>query len=563
MAETLEIDFSDDRLISIAAEKLDAHDYKGALKMLNKNAVRSGNDEDSLMLYAEIYDDIGLHSKSVNCWFRYLDCTTNTGEDLAECYEGLAVGFMNLGNEHFSAYYYNKLLMETDELDPEAREEILGEFLSTQDNPLKFVYPPELADYSEAISNGTAFMKEGKFELAEREFDKVAEGNPKYLTARNFSAMCKIIADRTDEAEQECLNILKNHPDDVQALTTLAAVKGEQGKREEAVKLAERLLALCVTDADEIYKIATVCCENKMHERAYETFMKLPPEFDYDLNVLFFKAVSAFNCGRYGESFDNFDTLLTVHPESVTARFWYRFARQCVRNNERQELGYFYRLPQDMREATLKVLTAFMHLSDAGARKLARTTDLTDCIIWCFDECEGVGNELKKIACLAAVRAGMDGIVEDCLLNAFIDDKIKIDMLAAIGERNAPDCFGVVVCNIYRRVTCRRIEVGKVKNKAFVRAYSRLFAHFSVLDDEYGYTFAEAAEQLYLKLLAEDRLGEVKRTDVLAAAIYAYSGVTLDEIAGKDIYAFFGVKESAVQKLLECTELRKDGFFDE
>lgn len=50
---------------------------------------------------------------------------------------------------------------------------------------------------------------------------------------------------------------------------------------------------------------------------------------------------------------------------------------------------------------------------------------------------------------------------------------------------------------------------------------------------------------------------------MLAAAIYAYSGVTLDEIAGKDIYAFFGVKESAVQKLLECTKLRKDGFFDE
>lgn len=550
MAETFDIDFSDDRLISIAAEKLDAHDYKGALKMLNKNAVRSGNDEDSLMLYAEIYDDIGLHSKSVNSWFKYLDCTACVGEELAECYEGLAVGFMNLGNEHFSAYYYNKLLMETDELDPEAREEILGEFLSSQENPLKFVYPPELADYDDVIANGTALMKEGKFDLAEREFDKVAEGNPKYLTARNFSAMCKIIDDRTDEAEQECLNILKSHPDDVQALTTLAAVKSEQGKREEAVVLAKRLLALNVTDADEIYKIATVCCENKMHGEAYETFMKLPPEFDYDLNVLFFKAVSAFNCGRYAESFDNFDTLLTVHPDSVTARFWYRYARQCVRNNECGEMGYFYRLPQDMREATLKVLTAFMHLSEAGARKLARTTDLTECIIWCFDECEGVGSELKKIACLAAVRAGLDGIVEDCLLNAFIDDKIKIDMLAEIGERNAPDSFGVVVCNIYRRVTCHRIAVSKKKNKQFVRAYARLFAHFSVLDDDYGETFAEAAEDLYARLEQEGRLDEVKRVDVLAAAIYAFSEIRLDEIAGRDIYAFFGVKESAVDKLL-------------
>ena len=136
MAKTMEIDLSDDRLIAIASDLVDSHNYIEALKMLNKNAEISGDDDDSLMLYAEIFDDIGLYEKSINGWFKYLD-NTNT-IDLAECYEGLAMGFMNIGDEHFSAYYYNKLLMETDEMDPAAREDIIREFLSAHsDNPLK------------------------------------------------------------------------------------------------------------------------------------------------------------------------------------------------------------------------------------------------------------------------------------------------------------------------------------------------------------------------------------------------------------------------------------------
>ena len=223
MAKTLDIDLSDDRLISIAADLVDAHDYVNALKMLNKNRKISGDDEDSLMLYAEIYDELGLYEKSVNGWFKYLDLAGDIG-DLSDCYEGLAVGFMNLGNEHYSAYYYNKLLMETGELDDVARKEIIENFMTEQENPLKFAYPPVLADCSEIFGNGVEFMKAGEYDKAVEEFDKIDEGNPKYLDARNYIAMCKVISDKMDEARQECENLLKKHPDDVQATSTLAEI---------------------------------------------------------------------------------------------------------------------------------------------------------------------------------------------------------------------------------------------------------------------------------------------------------------------------------------------------
>ena len=136
MSKVTKIDLGGDRLISLAADLVDNHNYIGALKILNKNYELNGNDDDSLMLYAEIFDDMGLYEKCVNGWFKYVDEADFA--DMSDCYEGLAVSYMNLGNEHYSAYYYNKLLSESDEVDPEMREEILSEFTSKDENQLKF-----------------------------------------------------------------------------------------------------------------------------------------------------------------------------------------------------------------------------------------------------------------------------------------------------------------------------------------------------------------------------------------------------------------------------------------
>lgn len=548
MGKITKIDLSDDRLISVASDLVDAHNYIGALKILNKNAELNGNDGDSLMLYAEIYDDMGLYEECVNGWFKYVDGADYA--DLTDCYEGLAVSYMNLGNEHFSAYYYNKLLSENDDVDPEAREEIIKDFMSAEENPLKFSYPPSLEDCTEIIASGVSHMKAGEYDLAVEEFDKVGEGNPRYLSARNYVAMCKIIDDKTEEAEQECLNVLKKFPDNVQALTTLSAVKTEQGKSDEALVLAKKLLSLDLKESDEIYKIATVCCENKLHEDAFNLFCRLGEELEYDLNVLYFKAISAFNCGKYDESFNFFDTLCTIYPDAVTARFYYNQAREALENGEAGEMSYFYRLPAEVRESSLKILTAYLKLSNASAKTLAKEVDLTQCVLWCFDEIEGfTGSELQRLAVQVAVKAGLDDVVRSVLLNAFLDDRIKIEALTALAERNSFDCFGVVICNVYKRVTTQTLDLGRMKRKAFLSAYARLVAHFSILDDEYGADFADACEKLYAELSEKGRLDEVKNEEVLTAGIYILSGVRTAGIEDKAIYSFFGVKEEQIKKL--------------
>ena len=202
MKKILSIDLSSDRLLGVASDMVEEHNYLGALKMLNKNAEQNGNDADAHMLYAEIYDDIGQYEKCVNSWYAFLD--TDGESEASEAYEGLAVAYLNLGDERHSAFYYHKLLMDSQDIDSDMRKEIMQSFLSREKNPLKFVYPPELADFTEIISQGIEKMRNGEFDGAVGEFGKVDENNDSYLSARNYIAMCNIIADKSEQAEEEC-----------------------------------------------------------------------------------------------------------------------------------------------------------------------------------------------------------------------------------------------------------------------------------------------------------------------------------------------------------------------
>lgn len=549
MSKTLEIDLSANRLISIAEIAVEDHNYIKALKMLNKNAELHSNDENSLTLYAEAFDDLGLNEKCINAWFKYID--SNEFGEMSEAYEGLAVAYLNIGNEQISAFYYNKLLVETGELDEKSRNSIIESFLGNDKKNLKFVYPPEIADLRDNLSEGIELMKSGEYDKAVELFGQIDEKNESYITAQNYIAMCYIICDKTDDAEKICNAVLEKHPDNVQALTTLAAVRTEQKRSDESRELAQRLLKLNVKNTDDLYKIATVCCENKLHADAYRLFCVIEEDVGLDLNLLFFKAISAFNSAKYEESLQTFDKLVTLYPNAVTAKYYYKVARDAVENNDDTEMTYFYRLPIAMRENSLKMLATISKLSANECKKIVDVVDVSECIRWCFDEIDArTENELCFLAVECAVKVGLDDILSEILLNAFYPDTLKMYTLTLIGERNEANSFGVVICNVYKRIEFYALQVGRTKRKCFVQAYAKLTAHFCAIDPDYGLKFAVTAEVLYKQLENEKRLADATDADALAAAIYHRSGIMADGIKRKNLSTFFNASESKIKKIL-------------
>lgn len=554
MNKTDRIDLSADRLISIAGDLMEDHDYIAALKMLNKNAVLNGNDEDSYMLYAEMFDDMGLYEKCINGWFKYIDYAGD-GADFAEAYEGIAVSFINMGMNNFAAFYYNKLLMETDSgLSPENRQEIIRSFLNDEKPSLRFAYPPRLVDYSEELESGLEFMRKNEYERALKEFYKIDENSEKYLAARNYIAMCNVICDNNEQAEEECNNILRKDCNNVQALTTLAAVKSQQKKTEEARELALRLLSIKSADDDDLYKIATVCCENGMHGQAYDIFCKLDERLGYDSSLLFFKAISAYNCGKTEQSLQTFDTLLTIYPGAITADYWRgEVLKESKKQPEnRRVLEYFYRLPKEECQQNISFLSVLNSLSDKETERLSEETDVSGAIRWCLDEGDGnsASYELKTLGAMSAVKCGYDDMVRDILLDAFLQDGVKLDVLNALVLNGTEGEYGVVVCNLYKRVTLVKVAFGKNKRKIFTRAYALAFSRFAMLEESYPYMLAVAAEKLYNKLEEEGRLDCCKSASSLAAAILMFSEIEESGLNNAQICSFFGVSEQKVNAIL-------------
>jgi len=552
---TASIDFSSDRLANMASDYLDDHDYIRALKMLNKNAVHNGNDEASYTLYAECFDDMALYEKCINSWFKYIDYVGDDA-DLAEAYEGLVVCYLNIGQESFSAYYYNKLIAvePNDGFSLKDRVEMIEAYMPKDENSLRFAYPPKIADYSEQIDKGLDYMRENDFENAIKEFDSVDESNKEfYFDARNYIAMCKVIIDKNDEAEQECENILSQDANNVSALTTLAAIKSQQHQKEEAAKLAERLIGLNLTRNEDIYRVATVCCECDMHTEAYSLLSKLDDHFTYDITVLFFRAVAAYNSGMVDKSLEIFDEILTVYPDATVADYWYNFILKDRKKPEekRKKLEYFYRLPRRECEANITALTALNRLTDKNAKLVASELNLLSAVNWCFETGDrGSCEQLRLLGAFSALKAGYEDVVRDILLDINTEDSVKMELLSGLACRNGGGAYGITLCNIYKRINLVTVNFGKVGRSTFLKSYGLAFSRIAPLEESYGAKLAAAAEALYKKLESEGRLASCRSIPGLAAAMAVSAGIESAALTKKQILSFFGAKERNVDKII-------------
>lgn len=554
MAKIDSIDLSKERLLDLASYYMEQHNYVGALKLIRKNEEQNGLDDDTYMMYAEVYDDLELSEECINSWFRYLDSAEDP--DLAEAYEGLAVSFLHMGEEDYAAYYYDKLLKVTQKMSEEVREEIIDCFIKNDDSPLKFAYPPEKMDVEDIIDEGLEYIRDNEFKKAVKTFSEVPPAHKKYLQARNHIAMTHILSGDCAKAEKECKRILAQDNSNVQALTTLAAVKNEQDKPDEALEITRELLALNVTDMEDIYKVATVCCENKLHDEAYKLFCKLDESILIkDRGLLFFKAMAAYNSGRGQECTEALDLILTLYPDAVVAAYYRTYVMEHpAEDKDRAELDYYYRLPDDMRKKNIALITLLFRLKESHVKKLQEEVDALACIKWSFEEGDKVGDgtELQTVASICAVKLGYDDYVRELLLDAFLPDEIKSTMLHFLCERNKKDIFSFVYDMGYKVIELDHVKLGNKKRKMFLCAYAMLIGRLGVLDPDSAPDFARECERIYAILKENDKLDLCIDENTLAAAIFLESGMyeklNLEKVM--DIEDYFGVNYKNLLALL-------------
>lgn len=514
----IKFDLSADALLDMADARIEEGDLLAALRLLHKSIELYGPAADEYASLADVYDEMEMFEESAGCWFRYLDVCAE--EEMVDGYEGLAACFYNMGNERCASYYYRKMLADK-YLSPANNIE-MGELFGqrTVRPSFKVVWPPESADYSEEIDEGLKAVRTGDFKKAEECFEEVHENSPYRAAAMNYLAVTCLLAGEPERAEQTCRGILEKDPDNVQALSTYAAVLTELDRPQESRAVAEKLAKLPADNADELYKIATVCCENKLYEEALEKFRILEGMVGYDRTLLFFKAVAAFRAGKTQESLAAFGKILDITPSAAVARFYFRAVRKWAEEGgEPPETSFFYRLPRAEREVRVNLLAALIKMKQAELRAYCRESDLMELFEWCFDEADGQDAELQLLGVAAAVRCKYVGFVRGILLDTRVSDPIKVEALRTVCLKNRSFTCSIVLGDIYREVAFTRLEAGREKHRRFVEAYANCFARFAVPGDSDGEVFRRAAERIYAALASRGQLDAADDANSLACAV--------------------------------------------
>ncbi|MBQ8686090.1 MAG: tetratricopeptide repeat protein [Clostridia bacterium] len=535
--KTVRIDFGEKRLAALADKYYNEGNYFSALKCAYKQYELYGGDGDVFTRFADIYEGMGLHLSAINWWYRFLDIAEE--DDLPDIYEGLAVNYLNMGNETQSAYYYNKLIDADETLPEETKWEILNAFSKDKRSRFRFVYPPRLADYSKELEFGSKALKSGNCKAAIAVLDAVAKGSRDYAAAKEMQAVAYLLSGELNEAERVCKELLEDIPDDTRVLATLAAVYLEQGREAESREIALDLYRLQQDDTDDLYKVATVCCENGLHREAYEKFTLLEKKLPFDGRMLYFKAVSAYKSGLLEEAEKAFDTLCTVYPDAEVAKYYLKALRLRDENgiSEADEPTYFYHLSQAEREARCRSLIHIGKCSRDEAQLFGLIALHDGYFNWCFDEMDGEDHDLQYLALVTAEHVRADGFLKEALLDAEVADVLKIETLRLLYLRNEDIEVGLTLCHIYRKVRLSRIRIGRKKRRRFLEGYATIASKFVVVNDAYGARLCEAAEKLYAALEQYERLELIEKAEDCACALYLFCGLKefgndIDAIAG-------------------------------
>lgn len=543
-AKIQKIDYSRKRLATQADKYYNDGRFVDALRTAHREYALYGGDGEVYARLADIYEAMGLHASAINYLFRYLDIADE--EDYPDIFEGIAVNYMNIGNESAAAFYYNRLIDVDDTLTPESKMEIAAAFTKEKKSNLRFAYPSELADFSKELESGTRAMKSGDFPTAIDQLERVEEGSKQYAEAQETLAVAYLLADDMAKAEEVCLRRLEETPNDPRLLSTLAAVYMEGERKEESLAVAKKLCTLTTEDHDEIYKIATVCCENGLHEEAYERFCRLDEALPYDGRTLYFKAVSAYKCGKKEEAERTLDLLCTIYPDAEVAKFYLH----ALRNDEEVDFDYFYRVPQDERNLRTKALLMTTSASKDEAAITSIFAREKGAYAWAFDEMDGNDVELQYLALVAAVRAEEDDFVRDVLLDYEVSDMLKIETMCLLYERNREDEVGFVMCNVYRKVHLLPVRLGRKRRKIFIEGYAKVASKFGIASDECGERVVAATETLYRTLEANGCLETVKNADDCACAVFLTSGIKDVRGEATQIATLFGADIQGVQAIL-------------
>ena len=539
------LDFAEEFLMESAEKRFEMGDYFGALTMLNRRAESFDPSADASALYADIYEALQIYPLCADAWFRFLD--TCNEADFVEGYEGLAVAFLNMGDEFQSKLYMRRTF--------DAEEIPYDDLFEKNERPhLRLVHSDDgSVEHAELLHEGLDHIRAGEFDKAKNAFNEIPPESKEFPSATGLSAMCMLLEGNVDGAAGECEKLLEYYPENIHALTTYCAVLGAKGDKERAREVGKRIAAIEIESVDDLFRAATALCETGLDEEAYKKLCILKNKVPYGDDILWFHAVAAFRTGRLEEAIESLERLTTINPRKVIAKYYLIRMRELRDGEEGSlNLGYFYKMPEPEYKRIREDFLAADQMLREDADMLAMLPEMSDSYRMAFDQLDGRDGELQSLAARVAVKCRADRFVREILLDYNADEGIKLQILHDLVVRNEENSFGVVVCGFYREFFTHELNVEEDRlGIEFLNGFAEVYSKYALLGEENEEKLIAAAEDVYEALERANAPEVAEERMEIAAVIYRQARMRNSERSIERISKLFDANLRVVKHILD------------
>ena len=456
-----------------AEKHIDAGNFIEALQLYRQVLGMDPHNVEYLLGIAQIYSEMGLYAESNDVLLKIV----RYGNAPTECLFALGCNYMgmkkyDLADEAFEQYLAvdpdGEYAEEIDELFDILDEEDLIEEGGLQDVSRRMLI--------DEASEGKDNLDSGDYKAAVKHLENVVRKDPSMFSAMNNLALSYFFDGRKDKAVETALRVLEAQPLNLHSICNLALFYSDLGDEVRAAQQLDKLEASGDIEPEDMHKVALTYCELGRHEKAYRWFLKIVALQPYDIRILHFTGLAAYNCALFTESATYYMRILKIDPKNSLAAYYKAKTEDAKVNGSVKKLEYVYQVQFDEIKRRIKYLNdCLKHKDSRFEKKWMEDTYFKSIILWGLH----YGDEyIKKIALEIMCMFSDEEVEEEFrnfLLKSAETDEIKNDVFLYLKRMGAKEPYVA-----YIKGAIAEVRVGSVSEdlKALPELYAEVLDQF-------------------------------------------------------------------------------------
>lgn len=455
-----------------ADKHVDAGNFIEALQLYRQALGIEPDNVEYLLSIAQIYSEMGLFAESNDVLLKI----ARYGNTPTECLFALGCNYMGMKNYELADEAFEQYLA----IDPDGEfaEEIddIFDMLDDEDEDESILQDVSRQILMEEAYEGKQYLDKGDYKSAIEHLENVVNRDKLMYPAMNNLALSYFFDGQKTKAIEMSKKVLEALPTNLHACCNLSFFYSDLGENNIAEEYLARLDGLTEIDPEDMHKLALTYCELGHHDKAYKWFSKIVSYQPYDIRILHFYGIAAYNNGLYSESTECFVKILRIDPDNSLAAYYKKKAENAKKVIPAKKLEYVYQVQFDEIKVRVKYLNDCLMQKDGSLKDKWNIDEyFKSVILWGLY----YGDEYIKKIVIEIMSLFSDEQVEDefrsFLLKSTEADEIKNDIFMCLKRIGAKEPYVA-----YIKGAIVEVRVGSISEevKNLSKPYADTLNHF-------------------------------------------------------------------------------------